>query len=584
MPFTGPGDRSLPDSIKKLPVAKRRQWVSVFNSTFKRCRAGKLPAPPGGQEGTNCEARSFAIANGVLKKKEYAVDEGNVPDVDNLTDDELIEAEKHGDFSEAAVYHSPYEGLSSFAEFDKLRKAQQLRGQREDSVGTFRLLFDNIWDNEEKTVQEKVRETKRLETELLARVANPQRFALKQVPGKVGGLAHRVGDFLLGSADIWPGPGRNDDIPPTDTEEDGRSPSAFFLIRDKSGALRYLTIASNKFYDREGEVFPEEAHKEYIEYADKAADYPELRLWHVPGTRIGQADFVAYNDGFCLSSGVIDNDMETVAKSLTADDVAVSQGFRYRESDFDGETYSRYRRFEESILPASKAANPWTAFTLEGLVEEVAMPLAKDKRAFLVGHLGEERVAKLEVGMSGLKEELEAAGIGFKEVIEAALADAPDQAVAASNVAVSPGSASDDEGEAGSADDKPADEKPADEKLADEEAATAATALTEVIGKAVGKAVADAVAPLQASVSELQEGLKELQRSDDETVADQMAPKGKPGAANGKRPTESEKNVIDGERAKELAGAGASKDGPGATQEAAQPYVEQFLLGKAPAD
>lgn len=35
MPYKGPDDKSLPSNVKKLPDAKRRQWVHVFNSALK---------------------------------------------------------------------------------------------------------------------------------------------------------------------------------------------------------------------------------------------------------------------------------------------------------------------------------------------------------------------------------------------------------------------------------------------------------------------------------------------------------------------------------------------------------------------
>ena len=64
MPYAGPGDPALPANVKKLPQAKRAQWVGVFNSTMERCKAGKLK--PGEMD---CESRAFRMANGVAAKE-----------------------------------------------------------------------------------------------------------------------------------------------------------------------------------------------------------------------------------------------------------------------------------------------------------------------------------------------------------------------------------------------------------------------------------------------------------------------------------------------------------------------------------
>lgn len=58
MPFTE-NDAKLPDRIKQLPAAKRRQWVKVWNSAFERCQA---------EGGADCEGAAFRLANGAIAK------------------------------------------------------------------------------------------------------------------------------------------------------------------------------------------------------------------------------------------------------------------------------------------------------------------------------------------------------------------------------------------------------------------------------------------------------------------------------------------------------------------------------------
>jgi len=57
MPFTE-NDPKLPDRIKSLPAAKRRQWARVWNSVFENCQGDKA----------TCESAAFRQANGAITK------------------------------------------------------------------------------------------------------------------------------------------------------------------------------------------------------------------------------------------------------------------------------------------------------------------------------------------------------------------------------------------------------------------------------------------------------------------------------------------------------------------------------------
>jgi hypothetical protein len=58
MPYTGAGDASLPDHVKHLSEAKRRQWVAVWTSVYAD---------------TQDEGRAFAAANAAVKKADEDV-------------------------------------------------------------------------------------------------------------------------------------------------------------------------------------------------------------------------------------------------------------------------------------------------------------------------------------------------------------------------------------------------------------------------------------------------------------------------------------------------------------------------------
>lgn len=67
MPYNSVSD--LPDNIKKLSSSKQRQWLSIWNSSYKRCET---------KGGKDCEGRAFAQANGVVLSKAKMSDDGGV--------------------------------------------------------------------------------------------------------------------------------------------------------------------------------------------------------------------------------------------------------------------------------------------------------------------------------------------------------------------------------------------------------------------------------------------------------------------------------------------------------------------------
>lgn len=188
---------------------------------------------------------------------------------------------------------------------------------------------------------------------------------------------------------------------------------SFTVTKDAQGMPRWLAVYSNKYYDRDKEVLPEQEHRDFIAWVDRTKAYPELWLWHTPGSRIGQADWVDYSTtGFALAAGSFDPGMGDVADALARDrDLGVSHGFKFRQLDPDG-AYHGYRSFEISPLPARKAANPGTAFS--AAIKEATM-LSAEKRTWLVGLMGEERVKQVETVLGVMAKEMADKGVVFKD-------------------------------------------------------------------------------------------------------------------------------------------------------------------------
>ncbi len=360
--------------------------------------------------------------------------------------------------------------------------------------------------------------------------------------------------------------------------------STFF--KDDDGEWRWLAVVTNKFVDREGEIFTARSHKEFENYLDKTKEYPELRLWHVPGSRVGQADFWAYTDGFVVSSGTFDKEFAHVAESLAAseDPIAVSHGYRYPEALHQGGVYEAYRSFEISVLPEARASNVWTPITIAS--KEVRM-LSPTKRAFLVKHLGEGRTGLLETGIATLNKELEGAGVAFKDFLgegdkgeESPSAEAEGAATGAESEEEKPAAKA-----AGDEEEKPEGEEPAGEEEKPAEGAEGEEK-KEVSGELTLEAIAGAfekmLEPIRADLKTLGSDVKEIQETDDEKIAARIRPRVKVGSEE--RPsTSSETETELPEEVKAILdaspGEGYKDDGVPSGVAPAAGYVQDWLLG-----
>ncbi len=438
MPYSGPDDETLPANVQKLPAALKKQWIAVFNDSFDNCKNPKI----GGGAGKDCETVAFRMANGVIKKRakeigvmfdsEEDTKEGRMLSAANagkikaaletlmgllksagLVDEPTKEAgEKQCIDCGTVVEYRAYGGATTFEEVDAFMEAQDKSAQIEDQTYIFREVMRNIMDDPDLDFDQKATAIQKAAQELPARVANPPKPPWrKETEEKMGRRQFfgRIGEVL--------------GLKPASKEKGSKAApvagggnqvgSAFALTKDVSGRLRYISVTSNRYYDRDGEVFPEAVHKEAIAYADRKEEYPELWLWHTPGTRFGKGDMVDYFDGFRVDSGLIDKGMESVAiKIASLPDLGVSHGFSFVKQ---ADTYTEYRDNEVSVLPRERAANPWTGMILES--EDKSMGFTDKKREFLVGALGDERVIQIEQAVGLLKESAETAGVAFKELL-----------------------------------------------------------------------------------------------------------------------------------------------------------------------
>jgi hypothetical protein len=197
---------------------------------------------------------------------------------------------------------------------------------------------------------------------------------------------------------------------------------ARLMVWKENGQYRWLAVYSNKYRDEDNppEILSAQAHKEFVAAVDSGqALYPELWHYHVPGTRWGVSDFVAFDEGsgFSLASGTVDKGHETEAEVMAELDhpLAVSHGLEVLERDSkDTTVIEKYRTVEISDLPLAAAANKLTGFSI--LKGASTMTLSADKKAHLqkVG-LKPEAIAALEADLDAKAKAAETAGIESKE-------------------------------------------------------------------------------------------------------------------------------------------------------------------------
>lgn len=298
------------------------------------------------------------------------------------------------------------------------------------------------------------------------------------------------------------------------------------IYKDNQGDWRWLGIFSNNFEDTSEEIITEAAHKEFIVFLDEHPEHaPFFVPWHTLGAaRKNRADFWDYVDGFMLIGGKLEADeAQALQKAQKDAQLGMSHGFFPLEHDPKNEKHiTKYRTFEVSDLPLQNAANPFTGINV--IMKEVAMGFNAVKREYLVGQIGEDAVKELEKGLKQGGNILQLLGVPSKEA--------------------APSDAEEVEG---------TEEVPAIET--DEEPATAEVlaTLTKAISDQLGLPALSALLEnhdkelktLAATNKAQAETIKKLTKSDDEKIAEKIAPASSLfWMQKGNRPSQSKANIV----------------------------------------
>lgn len=217
--------------------------------------------------------------------------------------------------------------------------------------------------------------------------------------------------------------------------EESEKEAGLSVFKDASGRYRWVLLSSNAYRDRDGEIISTKALAQDVARADADGDYGPLRWWHMPGMDIGDCDFNALSGRVLVESGTFRNEAIGEAVFKSQQNLQASIGFRHPHTEPDREkVYNAIRRFERSLTPRGRAANPYTM-----LVVKQGERMNEEKLEALKALIGEDGINAIVAQVQATQKAAESAGVAFKEASEETEAGAlnpnPPNTLTASGVA-----------------------------------------------------------------------------------------------------------------------------------------------------
>lgn len=166
--------------------------------------------------------------------------------------------------------------------------------------------------------------------------------------------------------------------------------SSVIVIPDPSGQLRWLTVSSTAYEDREGEIISFKAHEEDLARMEADKNFGVLRWWHIgapesespadylswkagAGVDLGACDFAAMHGRVRIESGTFASKELGEAIQKIAPRLSVSQGFSFPPDGLDrAGVFAHIHTFERSLLPQGRQAMIQNFATLPIIQKELS--------------------------------------------------------------------------------------------------------------------------------------------------------------------------------------------------------------------
>lgn len=183
--------------------------------------------------------------------------------------------------------------------------------------------------------------------------------------------------------------------------QNGNSPIT--LWKDKAtGKTRWLAAYSSNYLDDDypSDILSKSAHLNFIDKVqNKELPYPELWLWHLKGTAIGEADYLFYDDenGIAMATGFFYDGTDRIVKNISKMNtkLGTSHGMTFvKRNENDEKVIDEYVTIEISILPLVAAANKMTSIYI--LDKEKNMMSTEQKDFLKNSGMSDDEIAAVE--------------------------------------------------------------------------------------------------------------------------------------------------------------------------------------------
>lgn len=199
----------------------------------------------------------------------------------------------------------------------------------------------------------------------------------------------------------------------------GKEANAFVVFK-QGDVYRWLATSSNAYRDNDGEYVSLKAQQNDTSRMFATGNFGPLRYWHLGdlerGVDIGTCDYSAMYGPLRVESGTFKDADIARACMVHQKELALSLGFTHpmTEPDASG-VYHTINTFERSILPRTKAANPYTAFAVQKESNSMTDVNTKWKEFVTLCGGDEAKANTFLAELDTMRKEIDAAGVTHKE-------------------------------------------------------------------------------------------------------------------------------------------------------------------------
>lgn len=215
-------------------------------------------------------------------------------------------------------------------------------------------------------------------------------------------------------------------IAPLQGDSSKESECGFKVYKEASGELRWLSISSTSFKDRDRQYMSQKGLEQAVAWNDQRGEYGPLRFWHLDGVDIGDCDFSMMHGKVLLESGTFRKKEWGESIANNPDIGGVSIGFKHPENEPKSGVFENFLITERSIMPRGKESNLFTGFTIK---ENDMNASNLVKISSLVSTFGEDEALKILESAKAVEKDAEDQGHTFKESFDYQTAT-PDEIIA----------------------------------------------------------------------------------------------------------------------------------------------------------